>query len=188
MTSPATPPTPGEFEDPEPSTRSRIALVATLIGVAVLLGSWVYVLFFYDPGLLIDELADRSFPNAAEEVCAASVEELDRLQPAHLARNAEERADVVAQSNVILAEMIGQLRPLAPTEPEQVASGVNEWLDDWETYINDRKLYAEELRIDDDARFLETVKGADTKGISRAINSFAQVNRMESCMAPGDVS
>ncbi|MEI2700204.1 MAG: hypothetical protein V9E94_18420 [Microthrixaceae bacterium] len=46
----------------------------------------------------------------------------------------------------------------------------------------------EELRIDDDARFLETVKGSDTKGISRAINSFAQVNRMESCMTPGDVS
>ena len=163
-------------------------MTSTLLAVAVLLGSWVYVLFFYDPGLLIDELADRTFPTAAEQVCAAAKAEFDQLQPADQARNAQERADVVAESNDILTRMVADLRPLAPTSPEQVASGVDEWLDDWETYIGDRRLYVEELRIDDEARFLETVKGSDTKGISRAINSFAQVNRMESCMTPGDVS
>ncbi len=188
MTSPTTPPSSGEFDEAEPRPRSRVAFTVTLLAVAVLLGSWIYVLFFYDPGLLIDELADRSFPTAAEQVCAAARAEFDELQPADQARSAQERADVVAQSNDILTRMIADLRPLAPTTPEQVASGVEEWLGDWETYIGDRRLYVEELRIDDDARFLETVKGSDTKGISRAINSFAQVNRMESCMTPGDVS
>ncbi len=188
MTSPTTPPSSGEFDEDEARPRSRVAVTATLLAVAVLLGSWVYVLFFYDPGLLIDELADRTFPDAAEEICAAAEAELDELQPADQARSAQERADVVAKSNDILTGMIAELRPLAPTAPEQVAAGVNEWLDDWETYIGDRRLYVEELRVDDEARFLETVKGSDTKGISRAINSFAQVNRMESCMTPGDVS
>ena len=57
-------------------------MTATLLAVAVLLGSWIYVLFFYDPGLLIDELADRTFPTAAEQVCAAAKAEFDQRRSA----------------------------------------------------------------------------------------------------------
>ena len=64
----------------------------------------------------------------------------------------------------------------------------DEWLDDWTTYIGNRQRYVENLRVDDEARFLETTKGSDTKGITRAINSFAQVNRMDSCETPADLS
>ena len=94
----------------------------------------------------------------------------------------------MARSNVILSGMIADLRPLAPTEPQQVADGVDEWLDDWTTYLGNRERYVENLRVDDEARFLETTKGSDTKGITRAINSFAQVNRMDSCTTPADLS
>ena len=68
------------------------------------------------------------------------------------------------------------------------ARGVVDWVDDWGTYLQDREEYVENLRVDDDARFLETAKGSDTKGITRAINSFAQVNKMTSCVTPGDLS
>ena len=189
MASPTTPPVAGEHDDdPDAPSRSRVALVATLVAVAVLFGGWVYVLFLYDPGLMIDELADRTFPEAAEQVCAAAREQLDELPTADLATSASDRADGVARSNVILSQMIADLRPLAPTEPASVADGVDEWLDDWTTYIGNRERYVENLRVDDDARFLETTKGSDTKGITRAINSFAQVNRMESCTTPADLS
>jgi hypothetical protein len=189
MASPTTPPVPsGHDDDPDSRSGSRVALVATLTAVAVLLGGWIYVLFLYDPGLMIDELADRTFPTQAEQVCAAAKDELEQLPPADLAASASERADVVARSNVILSGMIADLRPLAPTEPQQVADGVDEWLDDWTTYLGNRERYVENLRVDDEARFLETTKGSDTKGITRAINSFAQVNRMDSCTTPADLS
>lgn len=189
MATPTTPPVPGGHDqDPDLHSRSRVALVATLVAVSVLLGGWIYVLFIYDPGLMIDELADRTFPTHAEQVCAAAKAELADLPTADLATSASERADVVARSNTILAAMVTDLRPLAPTEPEQVADGVNEWLDDWSTYIGNRQDYVENLRLDDDARFLESTKGSDTKGITRAINSFAQVNQMESCETPADLS
>lgn len=159
-----------------------------MAAVAALVGGWIYVLFIYDPGLLIDELADPTFPNRAEEICAVAKDELAALPPALLADSAAERSEVVDASNVVLRQMIDQLRPLAPTSPPKAAKGVNDWLDDWLTYINDRQEYAEALAVDDQARFLESTKGSDTKGISRAIDGFAKVNKMDSCTTPGDVS
>jgi hypothetical protein len=202
MASPSTPPVPGGYDsDSDQPSRSRVALVATLLAVAVLLGGWIYVLFVYDPGLMIDELADPAFPNAAEEVCASAQAQLAELPPASSAASADERADVVARSNVILADMLAGLRPLVPALPDpgtvdaaeldeqrKVSDGITEWIDDWQTYLGNRREYVENLRVDDDARFLESTKGSDTKGISRAINSFAQVNRMDSCTTPADLS
>ena len=110
------------------------------------------------------------------------------------------------RSNIVLRSMIADLRAVAPVPPADLrqlpseelsseqqeelaaAEGIGEWLDDWSTYIGDREDYVQNLRVDDDARFLETTKGSDTRGITRAINSFAQVNRMTSCETPADLS
>ena len=189
MASPTMPERPaGPDHDPDEVPRRRLALWATLAGVAVLLVGWVYVLFVYDPGLMIDELADPTFPRAAEKVCAAHVEELDALPRAEEALTADDRAATVARSNLVLTSMVAELRPLVPQGPPEVRDGVSEWLDDWSTYIQDRQSYAERLQVDDQARFLETTKGSDTRGITRAINAFAEVNRMDSCVTPGDLS
>lgn len=187
MVSPGPAPHSTELDEGLPP-RSRVALVATLAGVAVLVGGWIYILFLYDPGLMIDELSDRTFPTQAEVVCAATKEQLADLPPAELATSAEERADVVERTNVILNTMITDLRTIAPTTPARDAEAVPEWLDDWQVYLGNRERYVENLRLDDEARFLESTKGSDTKGITRAINSFAQVNRMMSCTTPADLS
>jgi hypothetical protein len=201
MASPTLPEVPaGPDHDPDDVPRRRVAVIATLVGVAVLVSGWVYVLFVYDPGLMIDELADRRFPTQAEQVCAAAKAELDELPPAEAAQNADERADVVARSNVVLARMLADLRPLVPQSPDpsdtspeareqrRVNDGIHEWIDDWGTYLGNREDYVENLHADDDARFLESTKGSDTRGITRAINGFAEVNRMESCTTPADLS
>jgi hypothetical protein len=189
MASPTLPEVPaGPDHDPDEVPRRRVAVIATLVAVAVLLTGWVYVLFVYDPGLMIDELADRTFPTQAEQVCAAARAELDALPRAEVAQSADERADVVARSNLVLSQMLAELRPLTPTESPVGNEAVGEWLDDWETYLGDRESYVENLQVDDEARFLETTKGSDTRGITRAINAFAQVNRMESCTTPADLS
>jgi len=187
-----------------PAPRYRVAMWFTLAAVLVLTGSWVYVLFFYDPGLLIDELPDRTFPDAAEEVCARAVSEFSALPLANESDSADDRAETLATSNLIFARMVDELHPLVADaqtlyledtekrftkeESQGYAKGIGDWVDDWGTYLEDREEYVERLRVDDDARFLETAKGSDTKGITRAINSFAQVNAMMSCVTPGDVS
>ena len=184
---PPSAPMDGGSDDPERPPR-RLGFWVTIAAVTVLVGGWVYVLFFYDPGLMIDELADRTFPTQAEQVCAAAVDQLSLLEPANLAITAGDRAQTVAESNVILRRMVEDLRPLAPTSPPKVAAGVNEWLDDWNTYIDNREQYAQGLLEDPDTRFLESTKGTSTRGITRAINGFAEVNEMTSCTTPGDLS
>jgi hypothetical protein len=182
-------PTPTQPLVDESSERSpRWLFGLGMLTILALLGAWVYVLFIYDPGLMIDELADRRFPLAAEEVCAAAVDELQELPPAASAATAVERAETVEVSNAILTSMIDDLEPLAPQEPANVRDGVEEWLGDWRTYISDRQAYAANLREDADARFLESRKGLDGRAITRAIDGFAQVNRMPSCATPDDVS
>lgn len=184
---PSAEPVPGQ-EPHDAASRRRTAFWITLAAVVLLIGGWVYLLFFYDPGLMIDELADRKFPTQGEQVCAAAVAQLDQLPTANLAPDANDRADTVARSNVILHTMVDQMRPLVPTGPPKVTKGVTEWLDDWNTYIFNREEYVSNLRKDPEARFLESTKRTSTKGITRAINGFAEVNEMSSCVTPADLS
>lgn len=165
--------------------RHRLAwMAATAFAVAVF-GAWVWAIFIYDPGLLVDELADRSFPEAAEPICADAMAQLDELPRAESTDDPVERAAVIDRADALLTGMVGRLRPLAPTSPPAAAEAVNEWLGDWEVHIVDRARYAAALRDDADARFTESVKGS--KQLSRAVDGFAQVNRMNSCETPGDV-
>lgn len=171
--------------DPPRNRRQRMAFAAAGAFSVVVVGMWVYAFFVYDPGLKVDELADRTFPTAAEQVCAASRSQLDALPPANVSRTAPERADVVEAANERLREMVERLRPLVPADQGRISDGIGEWLDDWSTYIEDRQAYADGLRVDPQTRFTETVKA--NRQVSRAIDGFAEVNRMESCTTPGDV-
>lgn len=168
-----------------PSRRTIAIVVAAIAAVAI---AWIYVIFFYRPELMIDELADRTFPEAAEKICAVAQGRLEELPAASLAASAEERAAEVEVSNEILETMIRDLRAIVPADPPEVNDAVSEWLDDWSTYLEDRRIYVSSLREDPDTRFLETTKGGPSKGITRAISAFAQVNRMDSCAPPADLS
>lgn len=153
--------------------------------MAATFGVWIYALFIYDPGLMIDELADTTFPEAAEEICHQARVEIEQLPTAEQTPTPAERADVVDQANDSLRRMTEQLRAAVPAEQTRINDGIRQWVDDWDVFIADRQEYADDLRSDPDRRFTETLK-ADRQ-ISRAIDAFAQVNRMESCTVPGDV-
>ncbi|MEZ5238115.1 MAG: hypothetical protein R2716_03940 [Microthrixaceae bacterium] len=88
------------------------------------------MLFIYDPGLLVDELGDRTFPTEAERICAAALEEISHLPPAEATEDPVERAEVIETANATLASMVAQLAPLAPDEPPEAAEAVDEWLGD----------------------------------------------------------
>jgi hypothetical protein len=170
---------------PPRSRRQIISFVAAGSFSAFVVGMWIYAFFIYDPGLKVDELADRTFPAAAERICAASRSDVGALPPANVSRTAAERADVIDSANDRLRAMIAELRTAVPADEGRVTTGINEWLDDWSTYVEDRQAYADGLRVDPQTRFTETVKA--NRQVSRAVDGFAEVNRMESCSTPGDV-
>lgn len=190
----------GEPEAEHPRTgddrpaRRRLAFGAAGVFTVAMTAMWLWMLFIYDPGLLIDELPDRTFATEAEQICAAANDKIFDLPPAEAADDPIERADVIDTANATLSTMLAELAPLAPAKPPKAdeaseewlaAEAVEEWLDDWATHLGDRQSYADDLRTDPTARFTETPKGS--KQVSRAIDSFAQVNRMPSCETPGDV-
>ncbi len=190
---PKTPGGPGgsdpELTEPEPSTGHRIALVLGATFAVATFGVWIYALFFYDPGLMIDELKDQRFPKAAEEICHQARVKIEALPTASETKDHVERADVVDEANAALRQMTTELAAIVPTDgdakEQRVNSGVAQWVDDWNTFIGDREDYATALREDPMTRFTESLKS--NRQISRAIDAFAQVNRMDSCAVPGDV-
>lgn len=192
---PAGSPGPGRLDgepepyDPEPagdlSPRRRVGWIAAGVFTVAMFAMWLWMLFIYDPGLLVDELPDRRFPTEAEQICATANDKITDLPPAEATDDPIERADVIDTANAELSTMLAELAPLAPSEPPESTEAVNEWLDDWATHLENRQRYADELRKDATARFTETPKGS--RQISRAIDGFAQVNRMPSCETPGDV-
>lgn len=172
--------------DPDPprrSTRRTVSLVAAAVFVVATFGFWIYAFFLYDPGLKVDELADRTFPTAAVEVCDRYEARVDQLPLASASPTAADRADVIDEANTYLGAMVEELATIAPTGEGRDL--VEAWLADWRTHVADRQAYADSLRTDEDARFLETIKG--NRQLSRAIDGFAEVNRMEACSTPGDV-
>lgn len=176
-------PTPGTNDDPP--ARRRVAFIAAAVFAVATMSMWIWMLFVYDPGLMIDELPDRTFPTEAEQICAAANETISDLPPAEATDDPIERADVIDTANATLSRMLGELSPLTPAEPPESAEAVEEWLGDWTTHLEDRERYADRLRDDPTARFTETPKGS--RQVSRAIDAFAEVNRMPSCGTPGDV-
>ncbi len=176
---------PGLEPDRRSPRRRRITFTLAAIFTVGTFAVWIYAFFFYDPGLMIDELADRTFPKQAEQVCKAAMDRLDQLPPSNTATSATQRADTVAQANTILGGMVTDLRPLVPQGQGRITTGVEEWVSDWQTFLHDREQYVDGLRHDPDTRFEESKKA--NRQISLAIDSFAQVNRMDSCATPGDV-
>lgn len=166
----------------------RVAVRVGLIAIVVLLvAMWAGIfLGFFDktaPGTLDDD----AFPTQATPVCAAAKARIDALPKAFESPDNVARAEVVAQSNVMLRDMVAQLAAFAPTQ-DRDGQMTQEWLGDWSTYIGDREDYVSRLRTDPTARFYESTKSSATEQVSKPISRFAYVNDMDPCDTPQDMS
>jgi hypothetical protein len=160
---------------------ARVAIALFLVSMAVM---WAYILLPSSKRDHPDRLDETNFPEAAEPVCAEVMTEVDALPPAEESGTPQKRADVIDEANALLSGMVLQLRPLAPTDGDD-AQRINEWLDDWQTYIGDRGELAAKLHEGEDARLTEAPK----KGyqLTEVMDTFADINDMPSCGTPGDV-
>lgn len=155
-----------------------------LLVVVGLTAMWAYALFGRPavPG----KLEDSDFPATAEQICTDSRAQLDQVPRSISVRSSAERAALVDQGTDILQGMVDRLAAAAPTtEPGRTI--VAEWLDDWRTYLANRRDYAQRLRQDPNARFYVTQSERDSSQITAALDRLAKVNQMEACTVPDDV-
>lgn len=180
-------PDPSEPAESGPPEKSRVARIAMGITIAVALASgalWVGAILFgggYKPA---GYLTDRTFPKAAEPICAKATADLKRFPRAYESKSPTARADVIDETTDRLQRMLDDLRSKVPEGTQ--AKWINRWLDDWEIHISDRRDFAKRLREGGRSEeFLETVKYGTQ--ISKSLDNYATVNKMESCATPGDV-
>lgn len=167
------------------SRSAKIQVVVLVVNIAfwgAILGWTVaYGDDAYDPP---DRLDDRSFPIAAEPICAAAVANIDALGLPTEVETPAERADLVDAENRRLLRMIDDLEALERPSGEQ-GEWVGLWLQDWRTHVADRQAWADDLRAGDDHPFRESDRAGEQ--ISKVVDNFAEVNEMDSCVTTGDV-
>ncbi len=165
------------------STWAKVQLLIVVLIGAGWIGIWTWTVAV-DPGDPPDFLDDRSYPEAAEPICAVAVEEVRELGNPAFVDTPEERADLVDRQGAVFAGMVDELDDLPRPDGEQ-GGWIEAWLADWEIHLDDRAAWAARLHAGDDPPFVETARGNDQ--ISEAIDRFAEVNEMPSCATLGDV-
>ena len=146
---------------------------------------WIYAfsgLARKDPPDLLD---DPAFSRTAETTCATAVDALDQLPNAIDEPTPQSRAQTVAEANRILDQMVVSLRRQAPTRADRDSDITGRWLDDWDTYLSDRRAYVQALRGGSEEAPVFTARGG--RSISATIDNFAEVNDMASCATPLDL-
>jgi hypothetical protein len=175
--------------DPEPTpddggrsgwTVGRVAAVTVSLGLLLM---WIVVFAaapsYHPPGWL----ADRTFPKAAEKICASYTKRLEAVPLASTARTSGQRADLVDRVTALLTERRDALEAAVPDTRDAVH--IRDWLSDWKRHLGDRDSYARKLRSAPGAEFLESTRGGTQ--ISEVLDKFADDNNMASCDTFDDV-
>ena len=63
-----------------------------------------------------------------------------------------------------------------------------QWLEDWQVYVQDRRDYTAQLRVDPMTRFAVTQSDRDKRQVTSALDRFAEINGMGACVIPDDLS
>lgn len=168
--------------------RPKLSPFTILIGLIVFasFGVWVYAYSGSADRPPPDVLETDTFAKQAEPICALALEDIEEIPDASLAESAVERSEQLRQATNRFRTMITDLEDLTvPGESTRDAELREEWLTNWGILLDDRIRYADELLVDEDARFLVTDIGV-SESPERRLGRFAVVNGMESCGTPGD--
>lgn len=189
MTAPVETPTAPTERGP---ARRRLGRLGVLAVVASFVGIWGYVLylsFFVGREAPRDRLDDTTWTAAAEGVCAESRVVFDRLPFANQVSSPEERAELLAAASDELEVMVTRLSGLTPPREADEARAVERWLDDYRTYVVDRREYEAAQRDPSAERYDKPFSVTDRSGyqVDVLLDDFARVNYMESCETPDDV-
>ena len=164
----------------------RAVLGLICLGLAAF---WVWALFFPPTKESVVLISDRSWSERAEAICREAnlsrdeLMDLTRIEDAGTDALAR-RADIIDEATEIVEGMVDEILVVRPTGTED-ARLVETWEKLYRTLIDDRRLYADELRAGTNEPFAETMIESP---VSSYLNDFAIGNRMLSCKAPMDLA
>ncbi len=166
-------------------TFGRIAAAAVAASLVVFwLAIWGYALLSDEIDQNPDELTDQTYVARADAACQAAKQEIDSLGSPLEVTSPAERADLLDQSNPVVARLVRRLNVIEVDNPTD-RDLVDDWIDDWESYLADRERHVERLRTEGDVRFLVTTVGSSH--VTVRIDGFARVNDMNNCEIPLDL-
>jgi hypothetical protein len=174
-------------EVPPEDRLTRIGFVLAGGVVVLSLAFWVWAFGPWVSRENPDRLESRAFPERAEVICGEANDAIDALPDARTATSPQDRALVVEEANDILAAMVDDLRatPEATVNPDDAVL-IGLWLDDYTTFVEDRREHAAKLAAGEDVQL--TVTAIPEVGpIDGRIDGFARVNDMDACEVPLDV-
>ena len=188
------PPNVGDMETPSSSptptreTRSVLTRAIALIGFGVFATFWIWALFFASKEG-VNRVEDRAWVESAQSICETAADERTAL--ANYTRLDEggaelirQRADIVDEATDTLERMLNSLEAL-PLTGEKGRAIIPLWIDEYRTYLGDRRNYAAQLRESgENLPFYET---ANQIPISERLATFAADNEMPACKPPLDL-
>jgi len=188
------PPNVGDMETPLSSptpareTRSVLTRAVALIGFGVFATFWIWALFFASKEG-VNRIEDRAWVESAQSICETAADERTAL--ANYTRLDEggaelirQRADIVDEATDTLERMLNSLEAL-PLTGEKGQAIIPLWIDEYRTYLGDRRTYTEQLRESgENLPFYET---ANQIPISERLATFAADNEMPACKPPLDL-
>jgi hypothetical protein len=165
----------------------RALLTLIVIGFAAF---WIWALFFASKES-VNRIDDRAWAERAEQICVDATEarieltdltRIDQAGPELIMR----RAAIVDESTDILERMLDDVVAVDPSD-EKGRGIVPLWEEEYRTYLQDRRNYADRLRASgENLPFTETpVQGIP---ISERLTTFAAENDMPACAPPIDLT
>ncbi len=188
------PPNVGDMETPPSSppptreTRSILTRTLALIGFGVFATFWIWALFFASKEG-VNRIEDRAWVESAQSICETAADERTAL--ANYTRLDEggaelilQRAEIVDEATDTLERMLYSLEAL-PLTGEKGQAIIPLWIDEYRTYLGDRRNYTAQLRESgENLPFYET---ANQIPISERLATFAADNEMPACKPPLDL-
>ena len=163
-------------------------LILSVVCLAIV-AMWVYA-FGFASKEAVNKFGDEAWAARADARCLIAKNERLALPDYRLISDAgpdalAQRAALVDRATDTLEAMLVDLRAVLPTD-EKGQAIVPLWLADYDTYVADRRAYADLLRTGDNAPFSEsTFEGLP---LSEKLATFAGDNRMKNCAPPIDLS
>lgn len=180
--------TPPSSPTPTRETRSILTRPLAFIGFGVFATFWIWALFFASKEG-VNRIEDRSWVESAQSICESAADERTAL--ANYTRLDEggaeliqQRADIVDEATDTLERMLNSLEAL-PLTGEKGQAIIPLWIDEYRTYLGDRRNYTAQLRESgENLPFYET---ANQIPISERLATFAADNEMPACKPPLDL-
>jgi hypothetical protein len=176
--------TPPELDDTDAGRRWTPTAIALVVAVVLIIAMWVYILGPWRNREVPTTLEDLTYAARVEPVCTAAQARIEELPPAATATSPQERAEVLDDANDIVAGLVADLHEIDPAVAGD-REYVDQWMADWDSYLQSRRAYAAVLASGRDEQF--TVQAESGHPITQRMDGFADLNDMPSCFVPLDV-